>query len=107
MLPKNVLRIPWIAHRTNFSILNELHLPTNWLYTFVRRQKLKYFGHVIRHDGLGKTMVRGMVAGKRSRGKPRQIWEKIITDTFGTMAAASRVAEDRHPFRRDIWAATS
>ena len=29
------------------------------------------------------------------------------TDTFGTMTAASRVAEDRHQFRRDIWAATS
>ena len=45
-----------------------------------------------------------MVAGKRRRGEPRQIWEKDITDAFGTMAAASRVAEDRHQFRRDIWA---
>ena len=46
--------------------------------------------------------MQGMVAGKRSRGKPRQRWEKDITDTFGTMAAASRVTEDRHQFRRDI-----
>ena len=45
--------------------------------------------------------MQGMVAGKRSRGKPRQIWEKDITDTFGTMAAASRVAEDRHQFRKE------
>ena len=51
--------------------------------------------------------MQGMVARKRSRGKPRQRWEKDITDTFGTMAAASRVAGDRHQFRRDIWAATS
>ena len=68
--------------------------------------------------GLEKTIMQGMVAelfgkknfaaGKRSRGKPRQRWEKYITCTFGTMAAASRVAEDRHQFRsRDIWAATS
>ena len=95
------------AHRTNCSIWNELHLPANWLYNFVRRQKLKYFGHVTRHDDLEKTIMQGTVAGKRSRGKPRQRWEKDITDTFGTMAAASRVAEDRHQFRRDIWAATS
>ena len=27
---------------------------------------------------------------------------KYITDTFGTMAAASRVAENTHNFRRDI-----
>ena len=70
---RKVLRIPWIAHRTNCSILNELHLPTNWMYNFVRRQKLKYFGHVTRHNGLEKTIMQGMVAGKRSREKkPRK-----------------------------------
>ena len=36
--------MPWIAHRTNSSMLNERHLPMNWLYNFVRCQKLKYFG---------------------------------------------------------------
>ena len=34
---RNILRIPWIAHRTNCSILNELHPPTNWLYHFVKK----------------------------------------------------------------------
>ena len=77
---RKILRIPWIAHRTNFSILNELHLRTNWQHNFVRRQKLKYFGHFTRHDGLEKTIMQGMVAGKRSRGKTRQRWEKYITD---------------------------
>ena len=57
--------------------------------------------------GLEKTLMEGTVAGKRSRVKPRQRWEKDIRDTFGTMAAASIVAEDRHQFRRNIWAATS
>ena len=33
---RNILRIPWIAHRTNSSMLNDLHLTTNWLYNFVR-----------------------------------------------------------------------
>ena len=104
---RKILEIPWIAHRTNSSILNELHLPTNWLYNFVRLQKLKYFGHIALHDGLEKTIMQGMVAGKRSNGKPRQRREKDITDTFGTMATASKVAEDRHQFCEDIWAATS
>ena len=99
---RKILCITWIAHRTNCSILNELHLPTNCLYNIVRRQKLKYFGHVTRHDGLEKTIMQGMVAGRKSRGKPIQRWEKDITDTFGTMTAAGRVAEDRHQFRRDI-----
>ena len=47
------------------------------------------------------------IIARYSRRKPRQRWEKDIADAFGTMAAASRVAEDRHQFRRDIWAATA
>ena len=52
--------------------------------------------------GLEKTLMQIMVAVTRSRYNTRQRWEKHITDTFGTMAAASRVAEDRHQFRKDI-----
>ena len=85
------------------SILNELQLPMNRLDNF----GIKNFGHVTRHNSLEKIIMQGMVAGKRSRGKAIQTWEKYITDTFGTMAAASRVAEDRHQFHRDIWVATS
>ena len=103
-----ILRIPWIDHRTNCSILNLLHLPTNWLYNFVRRQKLKYFGHVTRHNGLEKKIMQGMLAGNRSKGKPRQRFGERHHYTFGTMATASRVAENRHQFRTDmIWAAMS
>ena len=51
----------------------------------------KYFGHVTRHDGLEKTIMQRMVAGKRSGVKPRERWEKDTTYTFDTMAAASDV----------------
>ena len=48
---------------------------------------------LIIHNGLAKTrrqIMQGMVAEKRSRGKPIQRWEKDITEVFGTMATASR-----------------
>ena len=32
--------------------------------------------------------MRGMVPGKRTRGKPRQRWEIDIIDTFGTTTVA-------------------
>ena len=46
-------------------------------------------------------MKRGQGAApcKRSLGRTLQ---KDITDTFGSMTAASRVAEDRHQFRKTI-----
>ena len=95
----------------NACMFPSLHIKTNFIYlrtgyNFERRQRLKYFGHVTRHNGLETTIMQGMVAGKRSRGKPRQRWENDITDTFGTMATASRVAEDRHQIRKHIWAAS-
>ena len=70
------------------------------------RRLIIFHKAIIRHLA-PYPIMQEMVAGKRSRGKPRQRWEKYITYTFGTMPAASRVAEDRHQFRRDIWAATS
>ena len=86
------------------------NVPYTMRYTItqVYHNKLKYFGHVTRHNGFEKTIMQGIiVAGKRSRGKPRQRWEKDITVIFGTMATASRVAEDRRRFPKGIWAATS
>ena len=41
-------------------------------------QKIKYFGHITRHISLGKTMMQGMVAGKRSRGKPRERHHRYV-----------------------------
>ena len=103
-----MLRIPWIAHRINSSIWYELHQPMNWPYTFVRCQKLKYFGHVTRHNGLEKTIMQGMVArqGKEAEESPAKIGERhhIYSDT---MATGSRVAVERHRFSKDIWEATS
>ena len=61
--------MPWMARRVGCSILNELRLPASWLYNFVRRQKLGYFGHVARRGGLGRTMVQGMVTGRGGRGE--------------------------------------
>ena len=49
---RKLLRVRWIAHRTNSSILHGLHLPMNRLNNFERRQKLTYFGHVSRYNGL-------------------------------------------------------
>ena len=51
---------------------------------YLQLVSLIYFGHVTRHNGLEKTIMQDMVAGERSRGKPRQRCEKYITDIFET-----------------------
>ena len=43
----------------------------------------------------------------REREREKEISERRTKQQFGMMAAASRVAEDMHQFRKDIWAPTS
>ena len=56
---------------------------------------LNTFGDVTSHTGLTKTIIQGMVAGKRQRGKPGHRREKGVTNIFGigTRTVASRIAE--------------
>jgi len=64
---RRVLRIYWTERRTNQSILQELRIENNWLLNQIITRKIKYFGHVKRHQGLEKTIMEGMMLQKRRR----------------------------------------
>ena len=62
---------------------------------------MKHFGHIIRHNSLEKTIIQGITAGKRGRGRPARTWEKDIEEWAGTnIGEATRMAETE---RRDLW----
>ena len=44
--------------------------------------KLQYFGHLIRTDSLGKTLMLGKTDGRRRRGRQRMGWLEGITDSM-------------------------
>ena len=47
----------------------------------IPKQKLQYFGHLMRRaDSLEKTLMLGKVEGRRSRGPQRMRWLYGITD---------------------------
>lgn len=51
-----MLRITWTVYRTNASILEELRIQENKrLLPSIQRQIPKFFGHIIRRDGLEKN----------------------------------------------------
>lgn len=53
---------------TNNSILRELKIDTNnRLLPIIQRRIVKFFGHVIRKNGIKKLMIQGKI-GKRKRG---------------------------------------
>ena len=65
---RSLLRVPWIARRSNQSILKEIS-PGSSLEELMLKLKLQYFGHMMRRaDSLEKTlMLEKIEGGKRRR----------------------------------------
>ena len=105
---RRVMSISWREHRTNQSIREQLGIEENWLLHFISKLKLKYFGHIKRHNCLEKTFLEGRLAGKRRRGRPRKRWEKDIEELLKiSVVDAGRKALNRSSFRGAIREATS
>ena len=95
---RRLLRVSWRQHKTNAWILEQLRTKP-MLVKQMRKRKMKHFGHIIRHNSLEKTIIQGITAGKRGRGRPARTWEKDIEEWARTnIGEATRMAE-----RRDLW----
>ena len=76
------MRVPWIARRSNQSILKEIN-PEYSLEELMLKLKLQYFGHLIRRaNSLEKTLMLGKIEGRRRRGQQRMTWLDGITDSM-------------------------
>ena len=65
---RRLLRVPWTARRSNWSILMEIS-PGISLEGMMLKLKLQYFGHLMqRVDSLEKTLMLGGIEGRRRRG---------------------------------------
>ena len=75
------LEVPWIARRSNQSILKEIN-PEFSLEEQMLKLKLQYFDHLMhRADSLEKTLMLGKVDSRR-RGRQRMKWLDGITDSM-------------------------
>ena len=74
------MRVPWIARRSNQSIIKEIS-PEYALEGLMLKLKLQYFGHLRRTDSLEKTLMLGKTEG-RKRGRQRMRWLNGITDSM-------------------------
>lgn len=59
-------------HRSNSDILQDLNVDENWLINSTMSQTLIYSGHVKHHSGLERTVMKGMIPGRRGRDQPTQ-----------------------------------
>ena len=74
------MRVPWIARRSNQSILKEIS-PGCLLEGLMLKLKLQYFGHLMRRaDSFEKALMLGKIEGWRRRGQQRMRWLDGITN---------------------------
>ena len=79
MVWRRLLRVPWIAGRSNQSILKEIS-PEYSLERLTLKVKLQYFGHLMcRADSLERTLMMGKIEGRKRRGQQRMRWLDGIT----------------------------
>ena len=69
---RKILRIPWTAKETNNSVKEQLRIQELYLLNSIKKLKLKYFGHLKRHNTLERIFLEGMVEGKRERERKKE-----------------------------------
>ena len=94
---RRLLRVLWIARRSNQSILKKIN-PEYSSQVLMQKLKLQYFSHLMRRtDSLEKTLMLGKIEGRKRREQQRMNWQDGTTDSMDMSLSKLQEMKDRRP----------
>ena len=103
---RRLLRISYRENKTNEFVRSKVNFmageqePLQASSHCKMEKDVSWYGHIIRHDSLGKTILQCTLKGERRRARQQKCWSDNIKDwTSLTMPELLRVASNRDEWK--------